>query len=215
MHQHLTLLNFHDHTLIAANESQNISETSNSDQSLSSASTSREKMKDFLENRHNKKIERKLSKEQKVATSEEQKFQEKLLESMEHQDKTFNETLYSLQRNMAHLTQTVSQTFVMMPQAMNQGSFSTPTPATPRQDFPSFSITPRFISPVTPSSNFDYYGGLTNNNENNSSSKNDLSGKTDDHTEDQNPFFHCGKTRKTKYGSSPLEVLFKKGVLQI
>ena len=105
MHQHLTLLNFHDHTLIAANESQNISETSNSDQSLSSASTSREKMKDFLENRHNKKIERKLSKEQKVTTSEEQKFHEKLLESMEHQDKTFNETLYSLQRNMAHLTQ--------------------------------------------------------------------------------------------------------------
>ena len=39
-------------------------------------------MKDFLENMRNKKIERKLSKEQKVGTSEEQKFQEKLLERM-------------------------------------------------------------------------------------------------------------------------------------
>ena len=39
-------------------------------------------MKDFLENMRNKKIERKLSKEQKFGTSEEQKFQEKLLERM-------------------------------------------------------------------------------------------------------------------------------------
>ena len=35
-------------------------------------------MKDILENRH-KKIEMKLSREQKVGTSEEQRFQEKLL----------------------------------------------------------------------------------------------------------------------------------------
>ena len=35
-------------------------------------------MKDFPENGH-KKIERKLSREQKVGTSEEQRFQEKLL----------------------------------------------------------------------------------------------------------------------------------------
>ena len=62
-----------------------ISETSNSDQSfncITEKKTSREKMKDFLENMRNKKIERKLSKEQKFGTSEEQKFQEKLLERM-------------------------------------------------------------------------------------------------------------------------------------
>ena len=51
-------LNFHDDTLAAANESQNISETSNSDQNLSSASTKktklRKKMKGFLKNRPNK-----------------------------------------------------------------------------------------------------------------------------------------------------------------
>ena len=40
--------------------------------------TSDEKMKDFLENMH-KKIESKLSREQKIGTSEEQRFQEKLL----------------------------------------------------------------------------------------------------------------------------------------
>ena len=33
---------------------------------------------------------------------------------MEHQDKTFNETMYGLQGNMAHLTQTVSQAFITM-----------------------------------------------------------------------------------------------------
>ena len=89
-----------------------------------------------------------LSKEQKVGTLEEQKFQEKLLERMEHQDKTFNETMYGLQGNMAHLAQTVSQAFI----TMTQGSFSTQIPATPRQDFPNFPMTPRFICPMPPSS---------------------------------------------------------------
>ena len=45
---------------------QNISETSNSDQSLSTKKrTSREKMKIFLGNKRYKKIEKKVSKEQK------------------------------------------------------------------------------------------------------------------------------------------------------
>ena len=44
--------------------------------------------------------------------------------------------MYGLQRNMVHLTQTVSQEFIMMSQTINQGSFSTAIPATPRQDFP-------------------------------------------------------------------------------
>ena len=30
---------------------------------------------------------------------------------MEHEDKTFNETMHGLLRNVAHLTQTVSQAF--------------------------------------------------------------------------------------------------------
>ena len=102
-------------------------------------------MKDFTENKRNKKIESKQSKEQKVGTTEEQKFQKKVLEGMEHKDKIFSKTVYSLQRNLAHLTQTVSEAFIMMLQAMNQGSFSTPIPAIPRQDFTNFPITPRFI----------------------------------------------------------------------
>ena len=62
----------------------------------------------------------------------------------------------------------------MMSQAMTQGSFITPIPMTPRQDFPSFPMTPRFISPMTPSFNLDYSGGSANNNGNNSSSKTSL-----------------------------------------
>ena len=49
-------------------------------------------------------------------------------------------------------------------------------------------MTPRFISLITPSSNFDYPGGSTNNNGNNSSSKNDISAGTDDHTEERCSF---------------------------
>ena len=71
-----------------------------------------------------KKIKRKLSKEQKVGTLGEQKFQGKLLKRMKHQDKSFNETMYGLQRNVAHLTQAVSKAFIMMLQAMNQSSMS-------------------------------------------------------------------------------------------
>ena len=77
MHQHLTELNFLDNTLIGANESRNVSETSDSDQSLSSAST--EKNINWINKRFlrkqlkrkckKKKNERKLSKEQKAGTS--------------------------------------------------------------------------------------------------------------------------------------------------
>ena len=63
-------LNFHDDTLAAANESQNISETSNSDQNLSSASTKktnlRKKMKGFLKNRPNKKFKGSYEKNKKL-----------------------------------------------------------------------------------------------------------------------------------------------------
>ena len=186
-------LNFHDNTLTAANESQIFQnhqiQIGAFQVHQQRKKTSREKMKHFLENRHNKKIEKRLSKEQKVETSEEEKFQEKLHERMEHQDKKFNKTMYGLQRNMTHLTQTVSEAFIMMSQAMNLGSFSTPIPVTPRQDFPNFPMIPRFISPMIPSSDFGYSEGLTNNSGNNSSSKNDLLGKTDDYTENQNTYF--------------------------
>ena len=56
-----------------------------------------EKMKDFLENKRNKKTESKLSKEQKVGTTEEPKFQEKVLERMKHKDNMFIKTVYGLQ----------------------------------------------------------------------------------------------------------------------
>ena len=62
-------------------------------------------------------------------------------------------------------------------------SFSTPIPATPRQDFPNFPMIPKHIYPMTPISNFDYSGGSANNNGNNLSSENDFSGKADDHAE--------------------------------
>ena len=62
----------------------------------------------------NYKKKRKLSKEQKVGRSEEQKFQEKLLERIEYQDKIFNKIMYGLQRAMTHLTQTLLQAFMMM-----------------------------------------------------------------------------------------------------
>ena len=76
-------------------------------------------------------------------------------------------------------------------------------------------ITLKFISPMTPSSKFDYSGGLTNSNGNNLSSKNNLFGKTDDHKEDQITFSQGKRPRKAKYRSSPLELLFKKGILWI
>ena len=81
--------------------------------------TSREKMKDLKDRKE---------------TIKRTKSWEKLIERMEHQDKTLDGTMYSLQRNIAPPTQTVSQAFIMMSQAMNQGSLSTPIPATPRQD---------------------------------------------------------------------------------
>ena len=81
---------------------------------------------------------RKLSKEHNVGTTKEQKFQEKVLERIEHEDKMFTKTMYGLQRNLAHLTQTASEALIIMSQAINQGSFSTTIPATPRQDFPNF-----------------------------------------------------------------------------
>ena len=76
----------------------------------------------------------------------------------------YTKTMYGLQRNLAHLTQTVSEALIIMSQAINQGSFSTPIPATPRQDFLNFPMTPKFISPMTSSSNFDHSGSSAYNN---------------------------------------------------
>ena len=90
------------------------------------------------------------------------------------------------------------------------------------------------FSPMIPSSNFDYSGGSTNSSGNKSSSKttssskqlkkicsfsssssercagdkfaskNNLSGKSNHHAEDQNTYFPpCKNPRKTKYGSCP------------
>ena len=100
MHQHLTELNFLDNTLIGANESRNVSETSDSDQSFSSAST--EKNINWINKRFlRKQLKRKCKKKKmkgsyqknKKLEHQEQKFQEKLLEIMEYQDKMFNQTM--------------------------------------------------------------------------------------------------------------------------
>ena len=99
---------------------------------------------------------------------------------------------------MAHLTHTVSEEFIIMTQAMSQGQFQlhhgTPIPVTPQHTNSgtpkpghtnsSYTTTPRLISPVTPSSKFDYSGRSRNNYENNLSSKEDPSGKNDGHTKD-------------------------------
>ena len=83
MHQHLAL-NFHDDTLTTANESQNISETSNSDQSLSSTSTKKlcEKMKDLLENRRNKKLRGSYQKNTMLEQQRSKSFRKKYLKEL-------------------------------------------------------------------------------------------------------------------------------------
>ena len=83
MHQHLAL-NFHDDTLTTANESQNISETSNSDQSLSSTSTKKlcEKMKDLLENRRNKKLRGSYQKNTMLEQQRSKSFMKKYLKEL-------------------------------------------------------------------------------------------------------------------------------------
>ena len=74
MQQDFAEFNFHDHTLIPANDSQNISETSNSDYGLSSASTekktSSEKIKDFLKTGIIKKLKETYQKNKRLAYRE-------------------------------------------------------------------------------------------------------------------------------------------------
>ena len=92
---------------------------------------------------------------------------------MKHrQNKAFNKTIYGLQRKMAHLIEIALQVFTLMTRAM----------------------TPRFISAMIPSFNSDYSNRSTNNYGNISSIKNDSSGKTDAHAEDQNTYFSLQKS---------------------
>ena len=79
--------------------------------------TYREKMKEMLENRWNKRIQRKLPTAQTSTNSEEEKFRKNLPETMERQDNLFRESIQSLQENVRAL-----------PQIMNQGVHRNPPP---------------------------------------------------------------------------------------
>ena len=73
-------------------------------------------MEEMLKNRRNKRIQRKLPKAQTSTNSEQEKFQKNLLERMDTQDNLFQESMQSLHI----LTQTITQTFLMMGQRMNR-----------------------------------------------------------------------------------------------
>ena len=63
--------------------------SSESSKKTSRGQTSREKMEEMLENRRNKRIQRKLPQAQTSTNSEEKKFQKNLLKRMERQDNLF------------------------------------------------------------------------------------------------------------------------------
>ena len=106
--------------------------------------TSREKMEEMLQNRRNKRIQRKLPKAQISTNSEKEKFQQNLLEKMERQDNLFRESMQSLQENVRTLTQTITQAFLMMGQIMNQGVPRNPPPSRYQPSNFGFPITSSF-----------------------------------------------------------------------
>ena len=64
-------------------------------------------MEKMLENRRNKRMQRKLPKDQTNANSEVRKFEKNLLERMETQYNLFRESTQSLQANLHTSTQTM------------------------------------------------------------------------------------------------------------
>ena len=91
--------------------------SSESSNKTSRGQTYREKMKEMLENRWNKRIQRKLPTAQTSTNSEEEKFRKNLPETMERQDNLFWESIQNLQENVRAL-----------PQIMNQGVHRNPPP---------------------------------------------------------------------------------------
>ena len=83
---------------------------------MSRGQTSRKKMEEMLKNRRNKRIQRKLPKAQTSTNSEQEKFQNNLLEKMEAQDNLFRESM----QKFSILKQTITQAFLMMGQRMNR-----------------------------------------------------------------------------------------------
>ena len=124
-------------------------------------------MKEFLDNRRNKKIERNVSNKRK----EEQNFRQKLLKKMEQQDK-FNEMMVGFQQNMTQLTQTMSNALLMMAQALNQNQCAPPTmPFFSNQEF--FSSSPNVTPPILQQSIFTRFEQSNKNSfENNNLSSN-------------------------------------------
>ena len=78
--------------------------SSESSNQMSRGQVSREKMEGILENCRNKRTQRKLPGVQTRTRSEEEKFQQNLLEWMERQDNLFRESMQSLQENVHTLT---------------------------------------------------------------------------------------------------------------
>ena len=140
-------LNFHDDALAAANESQNISETSNSDQNLSSASTKktklRKKMKGFLKNRPNKKFKGSYEKNKKLEHQRSKSFRKNWLKEWNMKIKRLTKLCMAYYESWHtwHKQCYKHSTFLWL------------------------------FSPMIPPSNFDYSGQSTNSNGNNSSSK--------------------------------------------
>ena len=117
--------------------------SSESSNKTSRGQTSRDQMEEILANRRNKRIQRKLPTAQTCANSEEEKFQQNLLERMERQDNVFQECMQSLQENVHTLTQTMTQAFLMIGQIMNQ--------VVPCNPPPSYYQPANFGSPITSS----------------------------------------------------------------
>ena len=95
--------------------------------------SSRQEMKNMLENRRDKKITKRLKKE-----SDDSIFRNNLLQRMQFQDEIFNKQVDDLQQNMKQLTNTMTNTFNLMVQmlvppsapSMERNAYQTPTHVT-------------------------------------------------------------------------------------
>ena len=86
---------------------------------MSKGQTSGEKIEEMLENRRNKRIQRKLPIGPNQHKFRGKQFQQNLLERMERQDNHFREVC-KFTRERAYFTQTMTQAFLMIEQIMNQ-----------------------------------------------------------------------------------------------
>ena len=128
-------------------DEQQLEESTEADISVKSAEPTtsakgpQEKMKEFLQNRRNKKITKKVSFEQQLLNinQEELIFKKDMVGRMDKQDQHFNRSMDRLQNNMEMLTNTISSAFQTITTLMIAG---TNTQAPPRFN--------QFTPPPTP-----------------------------------------------------------------